>query len=432
MADIKPFNGYRFSVKKPEDLGALIAPPYDMLDAKMIDELYAKHPANVVRVTQNKPQVGDTANRDRHVRAAQCLQEWIVNGTMVKDDKPSVYLYEQKFSYKAGAEVKEAVRTGVVVLVKLVEFADKVVLPHEATLSGPKIDRYELLEACSTHTEQIFGLLEDNGDFYATLRSMPGGTPDGTFTDATGVRHSLYRCSDVATIEKLVKLAQGKTILIADGHHRYETGLNYYKATGMPEHAYTMMTLVSTADPGLVIRPFHRLIKKAGKKVDMRASLSAYFTMTDLGNVAPEIIYQFIGSSDERSLVYVDSASQHAFGCVLSDSGKKFLTDNMADKSMVWKTLPVSLINMVVINTILDLPLDGHVLHDVVDYLNDVNDAVKLCADSATYHGGFFIRPSTISTVGVIVANDERMPQKSTNFYPKIFSGLVMYGMGEK
>ena len=430
MAEIAPFSGYRFSLETPQMLGVHIAPPYDMLDSGRIDELYQIHPENVVRVTQNRPQPQDAENRDRHVRAAKTLSDWIREGVLVKDREPSVYVYEQKFRIRVGAEVREAVRTGVVAAVKLVDFDEKVVLPHEATLSGPKKDRYELLEESTTHTEQIFGLLADDGQFHATLRSLVSETPDGVFTDENDVVHSLYRCTDETVIGKLVALAEGKTILIADGHHRYETALNYYKATGRPEHAHTMMTLVSTADPGLLIRPFHRLVKKTDRQVAMKPALEAYFDLRDCGIVDSAAVYEFIGGESDTSMLFVDSADGHLYECVLSAAGENYLASVMPEHSMLWKKLTVSMINVFVINGILGLPLDGHVLHDVIDYVNDAADGVSRCGDAAVYHGGFFIRPATIATVGDIVAGNERMPQKSTNFYPKMYSGLVLHTMG--
>lgn len=430
MAEIKPFNGLRFKLDSPGELGKRIAPPYDMLDKAMIGDLYARDPFNIVRVTQNRPEATDTENKDRHVRAAATLSAWIKNGILRRDDQPSVYVYEQKFSYTSGSGVREAVRTGVIVLVKLVDFAEKVVLPHEATLSGPKKDRYELLEAGKTHTEQIFGLLDDQGPFFKKLCGLVSETPDGIFTDDNGVVHSLFRCSDQESIATLVKLAEGKTILIADGHHRYETALNYYKANPRPEHAYTMMTLVSTADPGLLIRPFHRLVRKAGRTVDMKRSLADYFTMKDYGAANSATVYDFLETSDATSMLYLDSEERKLYGCIPGKSGEAFLASIMPEKSMLWKQLPVSMINVIVINTILGLALDGAVLHDVVDYMNDVGAAVDQCAGNETYYGGFFLRPSTIVTVGSVVAAGERMPQKSTNFFPKIFSGLVLYKMG--
>jgi uncharacterized protein (DUF1015 family) len=432
MAEIRPFSGYRFNCATPEALGRYVAPPYDMLDSTMIDALYKKDPANIVRITQNRALSEDPSNRVRHERAAVTLREWIESGVLVQDDAPSVYVYEQRFSYRIGPLQHDAVRTGVVVLVKLTGFEEKVVLPHEATLSGPKQDRYELLDATRTHTEQIFGLLEDDGAFHRQLRALAAGAPDGTFTDVNGVVHTLYRCQDAAAISKLVALATDKTILIADGHHRYETGLNFHRDHPRPGYAHTMMTLVSTADPGLVIRPFHRLVRKAGTVVCMRDELARYFTITEQGKASATTIGSFLDSAEGDDLLFFDASDGNLYGCALSEAGAAMIAERFPDHADAWKRLPVSMINVLVINTILGLPLDGHVLHDVVGYVNDVDAGIAACADAATFHGGFFIRPATISTVSGVVASGDRMPQKSTNFYPKIYSGLVLYRMEDR
>ncbi|MBN1307163.1 MAG: DUF1015 domain-containing protein [Chitinispirillaceae bacterium] len=429
MAEVRPFKGFRFRLRRPDDLGRFIAPPYDMLDGAMIDDLYKKDDCNIVRITQNKPRHDDHTNADRHARAASVLSSWVEKGILQRDEEPSVYIYEQRFTDDRCLEKKEVVRTGVVVLVKLADFAEKIVLPHEATLSGPKQDRYELLDACRTHTEQVFGLLDDDGRFHAMVRGMVNDHPDGCFTDSDGVAHSLFRCSDRTSIEALIALAGGRTVLIADGHHRYETGLNFYRDHHRPEYAYIMITLVSTADPGLLIRPFHRLVRRAGRSVDMHAEIAEYFTLEDHGDADAKTIYRFIASEDRRELLFLDGAKGRLYGCTLNDNGEQFLSSTMPERSMLWKRLPVSMINVIVINTIMGLPLDGRVLHDVIDYVNNIPAGIERCMGNGDFHGGFFIRPATIATVGAVVAAGERMPQKSTNFYPKIYSGLVLYRM---
>jgi uncharacterized protein (DUF1015 family) len=190
-----------------------------------------------------------------------------------------------------------------------------------------------------------------------------------------------------------------------------------------------MMTLVSTADPGLLIRPFHRLVRRSGRPVAMREELAAYFTLEDHGAADAREIHRFLASDDQRELLFLDGSDGRLYGCTLHDKGKRFLSSIMTERSMRWKELPVSMINIIIVNTIMGLPLDGHVLHDVIEYVNDVSAGIERCTMNGDFHGGFSIRPTTISTVGDIVAAGERMPQKSTNFYPKIYSGLVLYGM---
>jgi uncharacterized protein (DUF1015 family) len=431
MAEIRPFRGYRYQLTKQEDLGNLIAPPYDMLDDARIDALYNKDPLNAVRIDQNRREAGDPANRDRHIRAAQLFTGWVDRGKVRADGKPSFYIYEQRFSVDRGGTTEQLVRCGVVVLVKLVEFNEGVVLPHEYTLSGPKIDRYEHLEATRLNVGQIFGLVSDEkGELFELIRSMKNaaGTAAGTAVDRDGVQHALYCCSDASLISRLQKAAQPGTILIADGHHRYETALKFSQDhINEPECSNVMMTLVSMADPGLIIRSFHRLIRKgANDRVkDMRRELEGYFSLIDLGPADCATINAFLGGRIEAGMLFVESASHRVYGLALSEEGNRFLASTLPDRSLPWKHLDMSIINTIVINRILGLPLDGHVLHDRIAYMNDVPAALEASGNAAEYWGGFFIRPVSIREIHAIVRGGERMPQKSTNFYPKLYSGLV-------
>jgi uncharacterized protein (DUF1015 family) len=434
MVEIRPFKGYRYSLVKQDDMGDLIAPPYDMLDAARIESLYRKSPLNAVRIDQNRALAGDAANRDRHERAAVLFADWVRSGAVRADDTPSVYVYEQRFTVERAGKTEELVRSGVVALVKLVDFSEGVVLPHEYTLSGPKVDRYEHLDATRLNVGQIFGLLsDDSGEVFELIRTMKNGvTPVGTAIDPDGVRHALYPCSEPALIDRLRKAARPGTILIADGHHRYETALKFSRDHASdPACGQVMMTLVSMADPGLVIRSFHRIIRKgSGQKVDMVRELEKNFTLTDLGPVKLSTLQSFLAGQGTAEMLFADSASSRIYGLSLNAGGEAFLSSTMPDKSLAWKKLDMSKINAIVINRILGLPLDGHVLHDVITYTQDAAAGLDMCGKPGEYWGGFFIRPVSIAAIHRIVQGGERMPQKSTNFYPKLYSGLVFNSLG--
>lgn len=425
MAGVKPFKGYRYQIENSQDLTKVIAPPYDMIDGAMIDALYQKDSRNAVRLIQNRPEPQDTCNKDRHARAANIFKKWVSEGILAQDKKDSVYIYQQTFKSPVGKEMITFVRTGVIALVELVDFEKKVVLPHEYTLSGPKIDRFELMDVSQVDMGLVFGLVSDKGDTYHSIRALINDEPVGVAVDENGVEHRLYICSDKSLIDSFVKSVKDSTILIADGHHRYETALNYYKEKKTDNYSHVMMALVSIADPGLVIRSFHRLIRKTDRQLVMKEQLSRFFRMTDYGKASEDAVFDFMSGKLEADMIYIDSEDQSAIGLAISEDGERFLQDSMPERSMTWKQLSVSEINMIVINTILDLPLDGKVLHDVVDYVNDIGAGIEKLKDSSVYHGGFFIRPVSIETIQKIVDGDERMPQKSTNFFPKLFSGLV-------
>jgi uncharacterized protein (DUF1015 family) len=432
VAAIAPFRGFRFVLKDPDDLALFIAPPYDMLNDKKVDELYDKSLLNAVRIDQNRALTSDKSNRDRHVRASHLFDDWVRRGLVIADDRPSLYVYEQQFSIEQAGVVRHFNRTGVVSLVKLVDFSENVVLPHEYTLSGPKADRYEHLDATRLNVGQIFGLLSDErGAVFELIKRMKKEPALGSAVDGDGVCHELYACDDPVLIGQFTAAAKSESILIADGHHRYETGLNYYREHGNdPALSHTMMTLVSMADPGLVIRSFHRLIRKQKQALDMPKELGNSFSVADIGPASLEIVNRFLGGDLDAAMLFVDSASGHAFGLTLNASGEAFLQSTLPERSVGWKHLDMSVINMIAVNRILKLPLDGHVLHDVINYMNDAAAALTASLNPQEYYGGFFIRPVDIEAIHRIVQGGERMPQKSTNFYPKLYSGLVFNRVG--
>lgn len=430
MADIKPFKGYRYNLKNPQDLGKFTAPPYDMINKTSIDKLYEKNAYNSVRITQNRPEESDICNKDRHLRAARLFNLWCDQKVIAQDSEESIYIYEQEFEIPDGAETKKYTRTGIICLTKLVDFKEGIILPHEYTLSGPKQDRYDLLNATKVNTGQIFGLVSDNGDVYDLIKEMKEEASfEGSFSDENGVSHNLYKYTNSSKILQLVQKMKEKTVLIADGHHRYETALNFYRNEKNENYAYTMMTLVSMSDPGLVIRPFHRLIKKTEDQVNIKMRLSEFFSLENYGNADPRKIADFIKNSKTAGMLFLDSSDKQLYNIKLSENGERYLSENEDNRSRQWKHLDVSVINSVVINKILGLPLDGKVLHDQIEYVNDPVSGFKRLENRDLFYGGFFISPVSITTIHDIVARGERMPQKSTNFFPKLYSGIVFNKM---
>lgn len=435
MAEIKPFNGYRFHYDTPEDLGRFIAPPYDMLDDTGIDALYRKDPFNIVRIDQNRPESTDTSNRSRHVRAAALFSDWTSRGVCRAEAQSSLYVYQQNFAIECAGVTESFERSGVVALVRLADFDDGIVLPHEYTLSGPKADRYEHLDATRCNVGQIFGLLsDDRGALYSLIHKMKlNATALGSALDSDGVRHTLYRCGDDALIAAFREETRPCSILIADGHHRYETALSFFHDHhDDPVFAYMMMTLVSMADPGLVIRSFHRIIKKqkTDRVADLTRELGSFFFLAPLGRADIVAVNSFLGGRIDAEMLYVDSATGGAYTLSLNENGERFLQTAASGHSALWNHLDVSKINTIVLGRILGLPLDGRVLHDVIEYKNDAAAALEASLDAARCHGGFFVRPLRIPVIRDIVKGGERMPQKSTNFFPKLYSGLVINKLG--
>jgi uncharacterized protein (DUF1015 family) len=438
VAEIRAFSGFRYALDRPEDLSRFVAPPYDMVDGAMVDSLYQKDPHNVVRIIQNKKEAGDNENKDRHRRAARFLEEWIAGGIFTWDLRPSLYAYTQDFTVRSGDRPISYRRTAVIALVKLVDYDKGIIHPHEYTLTGPKVDRYELLRATATQSELIFGIVPDDGSLYASIAACAQGSPVGCFESDGGVRHALYRTDDAGLVGALTEGMNNKTILIADGHHRYETCLKYFRDTKNPAAGYAVMALVSMADPGLVIRSFHRLVRTSpgALATPMSQALSTFFDVTDLGPAEFPRVQEFLESktppASRYEMLFCDAARKRLWGLILNDMGHQYLRDNPRGMSLLWNRLNVSTINSIVVNRLLGLPLDGTVLHDLIDYVNDPAAAFTQVTDpkrSPSYRGAFFIRPLDIKAVNAVVSGGERMPQKSTNFFPKCFSGLVLYRM---
>jgi uncharacterized protein (DUF1015 family) len=400
-----------------------------MIDDAIQERLYATDPHNYVRIIQNRSESSDSTNRERHRRASGLLHRWIDDGTIQRDAAPSVYIYRQHYTHNEA----DYHRTGAIVQVKLTDFDRGIVLPHEQTFDAPKADRYEHIDILQMHTEQIFGILNDNGDFFSACnRCIQQQDPTGEAIDSDGVTHTLYAVSDPEQIDTLVHAASDCTILIADGHHRYETALKYYRLKADDTYGYVMMTLVSKTDPGLVIRPFHRMLKKEGISIPASfvSALESSFSCENLGPAGMSTIDSFLNGNGEWDMLYMDKQSGTLYGLRVNEEGMRYLNDHRIWHSDAWLNLNVSKINLLCLEGILNISLDGEVLHDILDFVNNASVAFDAVVQTDDYYGCFFIRPTDIGTINTIVSGNERMPQKSTNFYPKVYSGLVFSSVG--
>ncbi|MDD5674989.1 MAG: DUF1015 domain-containing protein [Chitinivibrionales bacterium] len=427
MAQIKPFCGYRYNLAAPHDLGNVVSPPYDMLSAAAVDELYNRDSRNVARIIQNKAQPADKANVDRHLRAAGFFKEWIKSGILARDAEPALYGYLQRFSVREnGREVAKA-RHAVIALLKLVDFSAGVVLPHEYTLSAPKQDRLDHMQALHANTELIFGVVADKGDLFTEIKQCCAGPVVGSFTDEQQVTHELFTVTDQALIARCMRAAADRTVLIADGHHRYETALRYSQQHPGEANASIMAALVSMNDPGLVILPFHRLMRKSPAKasLDIMASLRLFFNCAECGKADLTILQTTLAGSAPETLVFLDKKSTTLFTLSLNAQGRAFLEQNRGEHSLRWMELGMSLVNTIFVQGVLGLTPDPTILHDMIEYSKDTTEAFRRSMQSDEWYGTFFLRPATMADIEAIVKGGERMPQKSTNFFPKFYSGLV-------
>lgn len=420
MATIRPFRGLRFT---SADLASRVAPPYDVISPAMREELAARSANNIVHLTLPVQNDDDRSKFVKYARSASTLQHWVDSGVMKPEDTPAFYRYVQTFRTPYGDSFT---RTALIALIKVEPYENGVVLPHEQTFPKHKEDRLRILEATRSHLECIFGLFEDPGQHI--FRAIDGAAAASTHqvTTADGIVHSLEVISDPETLENLVRLMADRKIWIADGHHRYETALAFRGMSGerdgeIPED-FMMMALSSMEDPGLVLLPTHRILKRApaGKMEDLLQS--PYWQIEHAAN-----------SDLWNLLCEASNADQRAFGVALpGGAGLVLRVTDLAglaasihsDASDALKRLDVTLLHDVIFAQ--NLGLTGH---DFFDYTRDPQEAIDAVLDGAP--ASFLMNPPTVEDMREIALGGEKMPQKSTYYFPKIESGLVLWRLGD-
>ena len=439
MATVKPFRAHRYDLKKVDaPPAALVCPPYDVIDAKMQQDLYDKTPYNVVRVEFGKQNESDVPGNDRYSRAAATLGSWIRDGVLKHDGTPAFYLYEQTFDIASGGASRNRVlaRRGIFGAVKLEPFGTGCVKPHEETFGGPKADRLNLMRACSANLSPVFGLIPDENEALSKLLAQGVTLKDPVFQikEDNGVVNKLWVIDDAKWCAAVSEALKPKNIYIADGHHRYETCCNYRderrKADNDPEgkqdneYNYTLMMCVPMSDPGLYILPTHRLIQE-GPGIGKDSFLKEASALFDIRDCSEK---EFFAVAEEES-------GPVKFGVIFKDGSRKLLLvkPNAVDamkkaaghKSEAWRALDVSVLQELVLKGLLRLSEEKVLKKEGVSYTPDTRQAVaKVTAKDGHYTMGFILRPTLIGQV--VAMNGEKMPQKSTYFYPKLLTGLVI------
>ncbi len=426
MAELTPFHGLRYNLEKVE-LSDVLAPPYDVIKGAMRDELVARSEYNVVEV---ELPVGDGDEKYDH--AAQILDAWREEGIFVFDDA-AFYIYEQEFQVPGTGETLK--RRGVIGALELEEFG-KGVQPHEHTLSGPKQDRLKLLRATQTNTSPIFGLYEDN-DGWATklLETLCNDTtPHGEARDADGLLHRLWILTDDETMNAIVGALDDESILIADGHHRYETALNYRNecqaksdnwSGGEPEN-FVMMMCVSTLDSGLIVLPTHRLVKNvdAGKIAALPEKLGELFDVEKVDGDTNALSEKVLEGDAIRVGLVVPGAQ---YLLKLKD-GESHLQAMNSERSAAYNGLDVTILYTLILERELNIDPEKLAAGEHVGYTIHATEAAQK-VQSGEYSAAFILRPTRVEQVRDCCASGDKMPQKSTYFYPKLITGLVLRPM---
>jgi uncharacterized protein (DUF1015 family) len=439
LATIYPFRAWRYnpSAVRLEDV---VTQPYDKISPAMQQAYYQRSPYNLVRIILGLPELFDAERGESvYTRAARDLKAWREEGVLTQEKTPCVFAYSQRFQVPGSTEVKE--RRGFIALGKVHDYAEQVVFRHEYTLSKPKSDRLNLLKATHAHFGQIFMLYSDPAGSVEKILYDGNGAADAEVTDEYGVLHRVWRVSDPAAIRLLAAAMADKKLIIADGHHRYETALNYAKehagkAQAKSEHstnqlpqppypeAAVMMTFVNMDSDGLVILPTHRVVHDLpGFDEAGFARAKDYFDV----DVLP-------GCADAASFVETLKA-QKGTAFVAVTKSAAFLLRAKPEAAAALKDLPehqrqldLSYLHTIILDKLLGLDAEKVREQTNIRYLRDAQEAVEQVQQGAA-DVAFLINPVTMEQLREVAFAGSVMPQKSTDFYPKLLSGLTIYAL---
>lgn len=428
MAEIKAFKGMRYT-DNGGTLNTLVCPPYDIISDAQRGEYIERNPYNIIRL--ELPKGGD----ERYREAGNTLDKWLDKEILACDGEDSVYVYEMQFTANGARHSLK----GFVSLVRLTDFSEGIVLPHEETLSKAKQDRFDLMSETFCNFSQIYSLyMDEDNSVYGMIGRCSNGAPDMEVTDGEGTVHRMWRVSDKDTISKLTEAFADKKLYIADGHHRYETALNFHrslcaegKAVPGDESGYVMMMLVNMENSGLVVFPTHRIVHglsefDAEKIIDQCRN---YFTVAE----APD------EGRMQAALNKAYDEGKKAFAMYVG-AGKCFVM-TLKDETAVKKLLPdmseaycgldVSVLHSLVLERIFGIDKENMANQKNLGYTRSCEEALR-AVDMDGANCSFILNPTKVSEIRDVAAAGEKMPQKSTYFYPKLITGLVMNRFGER
>ncbi|MDP1809201.1 MAG: DUF1015 domain-containing protein [Actinomycetota bacterium] len=415
MAQIKALRGIHYNQARV-DLDDVTTPPYDIISPEAQEGYYRRSPFNIIRLDLGKVYTTDDAHNNRYTRAAADFADWQSQNILVRDKLPAVYAYRQTHT----ANDRRIEVTGIICLVKLEEFGAGV-MPHEKTLSGPKEDRRRLLEACRANFSQVFALFADaTGTVKQALRVATTGLPAQSSVDEDGVAHQLWPVTELDKIGLIAGALAPKRLLIADGHHRYETSLNFAKAARASGDTtqgfdYIMMYLVDMANETLTVLPTHRLVNLDDFSLDdFIAQVTPTFkvTVVDTGD-----LWQPDGHTDTVSFgVYAQGRR------LKLEADKRRLIDSVqGTHAEQWKGLDTALLQEILLGPIFGISSGDQRL----SFTQDAAEA-KTRVDSGNATLAMLLRPTGIDQITAVAEAGEKMPQKSTYFWPKPRTGLIV------
>ncbi len=427
MVEVVPFKGLLYNPKKTGPFSQVVAPPYDVISPAMQEELYKKNPYNIVRLILNKETAEDTKDSNRYTRSATLYQQWLKENALTQDSEPCFYIYQQEYDFEGNRNI----RIGVFARVRIEDFSKGNICPHEFTLSKAKQDRSALLRTCKANFSPIFGLYSDPEKTSDQIfEQVAKSTPLAEIEDQ-GVVHRFWKSDDPVITETLSGLFKDKKIVIADGHHRYETALAYHNENSahVLDSAHVMMFLTNLESESLTVYPIHRMIKtpEPFDLGDFLKKASQHFNICPLSLKEPrdvEIkqILEQEGSGSGTFCAYIGNGEAYLLKVKNPDNILPLLS---SEESPELKALDVAQLHALAIKAILGIDTKNPDNQNYVTYNANRAETVQRI-DTGEFDLAFFLNPTPVSEVRRLAESGVRLPQKATYFYPKLLSGLVI------
>ncbi len=432
MADVQPLRGIRYHSETLGNLAQVITPPYDVISEEAQANYYARSPYNIIRLELGMDVPGDTSLNNRYTRAATTFAEWRANSIVQQETTRCYYLYQQIFTHNS----QTYTRTSLLARVHLEPWSARIILPHEHTMAKPKDDRLKLLRACVTNLSPIMSLYDDPQGRIRRLLSSYAENVEVQIIDDVNEGHRLHPITEEHQISLIHNFFAERQLYIADGHHRYETALNYREEVRVmhrnldPKDAanFVLMALTDIDDPGLLVLPTHRLLFGLSQDALNRLTsqqLARYFTVydTEEAEASPDVLLEGLAQKGVYQPSFVLSTTQKTWLLSLNEAGKARMGES--SHSSAWKELDVAIAHTLIFEDILGLKAEEMAAGTHIRYIRDAQQALHAIQTSQA-QVALILNATRVRQICDVADADDRMPQKSTYFYPKLITGLVM------
>ena len=413
MAKVLPFKGWRYNPEIIQSLENVFVPPYDVITPKEQEQYYDRSPHSYIRINLN-----NAPGSERYFSSANILNMWIGSGVLVEEDQPAIYILSQSFKIN-GSMVD---RIGCVCSLELSELGDTV-LPHEQTIDKHLDDRYNLMESTAANSGQIFMCYKDEKMILETIYSNIKSEPS-IRVDLDGVGYKIWSVTDKKTVQNFVSGLVSKTLVIADGHHRYKTALKYAENHNSHDSKYVMVTLVNSNNPGMQIMPTHRLLKGIEKSImDIKKEVEQYFHYKEFKG-ADKLLHKMDMLENQKSIIGLFHKETNT-GLLLEFKSWDILASKMSGQSKSLRELDTNILHSFLLKDVFNIDTNRQEDLKHLSYLRGNKPALEMLKKEENYDVACFVNPPSLDDVFSIAESGETMPQKSTYFFPKVYSGLI-------